>query len=45
MAEQWKISDRILSGRNLLSSGKMVDMILSGGKWLSSGRWLNTLAK
>jgi hypothetical protein len=45
MAEQWKMMDRISSGRKLLSSGKMADRISSDGKWLSRERWPNTLAK
>jgi hypothetical protein len=30
--EQWKMVDRISSGRKLLSSGKMADWISSGAK-------------
>jgi hypothetical protein len=45
MAKQWEMTDRISSGRKLLSSEKMAYRISSGGKWLSSEKWLNTLAK
>jgi hypothetical protein len=45
MDEQWKMTDRISSGRKSLSSEKMADRISSGGKWLSTEKWLNTLAK
>jgi hypothetical protein len=40
MVEQWKMADRISSGRKLLSSGKIANMISSGGKWLSYSAWV-----